>query len=289
MTVASSHFNAEERADAALVVRLLGTLTQTFSAEPGSDAEVRLLRACAAVTGDLQVVDSFSVACLGSLILYLIERKEVDEAVALSRREIAIRRDLDNSGQLAQALRRQSRALESAEQLEEALEALAEAFSAAQDANEPDLAVTLLLDRARILGTRFGRFDEALRVLQDAHELGGRAGGLDIRERVREQIELALSWMLQSAWAAEEAGETDTATQLYLLVDETARTLGMPAFAAQAQYNHARMLGATMGQPDRALPLAQRALALAHEYALDDQVQHATQLIRAIRRDLENR
>jgi tetratricopeptide (TPR) repeat protein len=289
MTLASSDFNTEEHADATLVVRLLGTLARSASAKPGSDIEVRLLRTCAAITDDLHVVDGFSLDCLGMLVLYSIQRKEVDEAVALSRREVALRRQIDDAGLLAQALGRQSQALESAEQWEQALEALLEAFSAAQHANEPDLAVTLLLDRARILATRVGRFEEALRILQDAHDLGDRAGRIEIRERVREQIELALSWVLQSAGTAEDAGETDTATRLYLLIDETARTFGMPAFAAQAQCNHARMLAATMGQPDRALPLVQSALALAREQALADKVQYATQLIRAIRRDLKNR
>jgi tetratricopeptide (TPR) repeat protein len=130
--------------------------------------------------------------CLGTLVLYLIQRDEVDEAVALSHLEVTLRREIDDSGLLAQALGRHARALESTEQWEKALEALAEAFSAAQDANEPDLAVTLLLDRARILGTSASRFEEALRILQAAHNLGG----LEIRERVRKQIEAALSLRL---------------------------------------------------------------------------------------------
>ena len=285
MTATWSDLNAEERADAVLVVSMLGRLGNTASAKPSSDVEIHLFRACAALIGDLQIVDSFSLDCLGILVLYLIQRNEVDEAVAFSHLETTLRREIDDAGPLAQALGRQARALESAEQWEKALEVLAEAFSAAQDANEPDLAVTLLLDRARILGTRAGKFEEALRILQAALNLGG----LESRERVREQIEAALLWILQSAGAAEDAGETDTAIGQYRLVDETAQTVGMPAFASQAQCNYARILATTMRQLDRALPLAQRALAFAREYALDAQVRYATELIRAIGRDLKDR
>lgn len=289
MTVTTDDFNARERADAALVVRLLGTLALSASARPNTDVEARLLRACAMVTGDVGVVDGFACDCLAALVLSLIEHKDFDEAVAFSRREIALREELGHLESLAQAFRRQSHALESAGQFAEALEALAEALGAADDANTPDLTVTLLLDRARILGTRFGRFEEALQILQDAHGLGSHTVRPDIRDRVREQLELALTWILRSAGAAEDAGDTDTAAEHYLLVAETARTVGLLAFAVRAQCNHARMLAATIGRPDRALPLAQSALLLAREHGPDDLMQYATELILAIQRDLKNR
>jgi tetratricopeptide (TPR) repeat protein len=285
MMQTSSDLTDEERADAALVVRLLGTLAQTASATPGGDVEIRLLRACAAVVDDLHAADGFALDCLAALVPYSIERDEIDDALSVSALEVALRRNIGESRPLAEALGRHSRALESAGQWDDALDVLAQAFSAAQPGNDPELAVSLLLDRARILGTRFRRFEEALRALQEAHDLGG----LELRQQVRNQFEAALSWILQSAGTAEDSGDTDTAARLYLLVDETGQRMRMPAFASQAQCNHARMLAAAMREPARALPLAERALAFARDYALADQVEYATQLIRAIRRDLKRR
>lgn len=283
-----SDFNAEERADTALVTRLLGTLAQTASTEPGSDVELRLLRACAEVTVDLQIVDAFAADCVAQLILYLIDRQEAAEAIALAGREVELRQALGDAKTLAQALGRQSRALECAQQPDQALEVLSNAFGVAQQAGAPDLAVSLLLDRARILGTCFGNFAEALRSLRQAHDLAD-AGSLETRNRVGEQCELALSWILRSAGDAEDAGNADVAAEQYRLVYETARSVGIPELAARAVYNHARMLAAEMGLPDRALPLAEEGLALALEHSLDDLVRYGTDLISAIHQDLARR
>jgi len=284
----TSDLNDEERADTALVTRLLGTLAQTASTEPGNDVELWLLRACAEVTVDLQIVDIFALDCIAQLVLYLVDRQEAAEAVALAGREVELREMLGDAVSLAQALCRQSRALECARQPDQALEVLSRAFGVAQKVRDPDLAVRLLLDRARILGTQFGDFDKALRLLQQAHDIA-EAGPLETRNRVGEQCELALSWILRSASDTQDAGNAEAAVQQYRLVYETARSVGIPELAVRAVYDHARLLAAEMGFPDRALPLAEKGLALASEHTLEDLVRYGTSLISEIRQDLARR
>lgn len=282
-----NQFTADERADAKLVVHLLGTLARRGSVRGETDAEVQLLWACTAVATDLRVQDSFSGDCLASLILHLVERRD-DGALVLSEREVSLRQELDDLTELAKALGRQSRVFEAMGQPKQAINNLSEAHAVAQKDGNYDLAVTTLLDQARVWGTRLGKFDEALQILQRAHELGANATRSETRERVEREIDAALAWILQSAGTAEDAGDEATATRHLLLIDRTALALGRMDYAARARYQHARMLAAVLGRPDEALPLAQSALTLAREYKTNDLVPYAEQLIRAIKKDRTN-
>lgn len=288
VTVEDNQFTADERADAALVVHLLGTLARRGSVRGETDAEVQLLWACTAVATDLRAHDSFSGDCLASLILHLVERSD-DGALALSQREVSLRRELGDLTELAQALGRQSRVFEAMGQPEQAINSLSEAHAAAQKDGNYDLAIATLLDQARVWGTRRGNFDEALQILQRAYELSSNATRSETREWVEKQIDTALAWILRAAGTAEDAGDDAAATQHLLLVDRTALALGRMDYAARARYQHARMLAAALGRPDDALPLAESALALAREYKTNDLVPYAEQLIRAIEKDQMNR
>jgi hypothetical protein len=209
--------------------------------------------------------------------------------VPVLRREIAVRKHLDHSASLVQAYGRLSRALENAEQVAEAVDALGDGCEIARDGNAPDLAVPLLLDRARILGTKLGRFGDAMQTLRVAHALTCNIDAGELQQRVTDSLQAALTWILRAADAAEDAGDTDAAAEHYRLVDESARAVDLCKLAAFAQYNHARMLAATLHRPDEAAPRADDAVKLAREEGLDDLLKQARQLVRAIQRDLQGR
>lgn len=278
----------QERVDATLVVRLLGALAQGATTKRGSDTEVRLLRACTTVAADLGVADRFVTDCLALLGFYLIQGRD-DDAVPILRREIAVRKHIDDSASLVQAYGRLSRALENAGQAAEAVDALANGFETARGRNAPALAVTLLLDRARILGTKLSRFGDAMQALRVAHALSENIDADELKQRVRDQLQAALTWILRAADAAENTGDTDAAAEHYRLVDESARAVDLRSLAAIAQYNHARMLAATLHRPDEAAPRAEDALKLAREEGLDDLLKQARQLVRAIQQDIQAR
>lgn len=284
----SGDLTEAERADATLVVRLLGNLAQSASSQRGGDVELRLLRAAAAVAGDTGLADDFVADCLALLGSYLTARHD-HGAVPVLRREVAIREQHADPAPLAPSFGRLSRALENSGQLAEAVHALTAGFTAARAAGSPDLAVVLLFDRARILGTKLARFGDAMQALHMAHDISRQTGVAELQERAGEQLRAALTWILRMAGEAEDAGDTDTAAEHYRLVNESARIVEMRDLAALAQYNYATMLGATLRRPTEALPRAEEAVALASEGTSNDLLERARQLVLAIRSDLGER
>jgi tetratricopeptide (TPR) repeat protein len=282
----SVEFADSERADAALVVRLLGTLARSASSQPGSEVELRLLRACTTVAADMGVADELVADCLAQLGFCLTERQDED-AVPMLEREVAIRAQHPDPAALAAAYGRLARALENTGQMTEAVQALAEGCTAAGAAGADELAAVLLFDRARILGSRLARFGDALQTLQVAQDMGRKSGDPELQERVEGQLRAALAWILRMAGDAEDAGDTASAEQHYRLVNASGRTADLRDLAARAQCNHARMLAATLGRPGDALALAEEAVALAREGMHGDLLEQAQHLVLAIRRDLD--
>jgi Domain of unknown function (DUF4062)/NACHT domain/MalT-like TPR region len=195
--------------------------------------------------------------CLGDEALILQDRGELDEAMRLHKEEERICRELGNKDGLKASLGNQALILEARGELDEAMRLHQEEEGICRKLGDKRGLQACLGNQATVFLAR-GELDEAMRLLKEqeriCRELGNKNG-----------LQASLG---NQAMILTHSGELGEAMRLVKEEEQICRELGNRDGLVTSLINQASLLAHKMGQPQKALPLAEEAYLLATQHGL---------------------
>jgi len=241
MPIVAESLNDVERRDSLIAIQLLVNVAHKYASQGAVERYRRLLKLSASLADQLGVGD---VATANALQDYGLVCDRSDDT-------------------------------------ETALAAFSSCYNLALRIGAPDLAVASMNERARILGTKLHRFEDALDELMKARQICVAKDIPEWLEKIDDRLEVAFTWILDFARKAKKAQDLQTAQRCFAAVADRATGPSHVKFASYATYELAR------GTHDAraALPIAEKALRLARQ-GDENLVPYVEQMIGAIKHAL---